>query len=193
MSIENQWNSVYQRGKTPWQGVPAWLKRCLSQLDLTPQVALDLGCGTGEKSKWLAQEGYQVTGIDISAEAVKKASGSANSINFVTGDISDPTVLDFSNQSFGLVLDLLTGQFLGAANQQKLFDRIRELLSPSGVLIHSRLEPTANDASPWVSGLAVSPTDFEKFISGFQITWHESVASKNLPATNVHRYVLRLT
>ena len=39
--------------------------------------AIDLGCGEGRNSLWLAKQGYQVTGIDFSSIAIEKARATA--------------------------------------------------------------------------------------------------------------------
>jgi len=41
---------------------------------LTPGSALDAGCGEGTEAIWLAAQGWQVTGADISAQALEEAS-----------------------------------------------------------------------------------------------------------------------
>ena len=37
------------------------------------RTALDLGCGLGRNARWLARQGYRVTGLDLSAYAVAEA------------------------------------------------------------------------------------------------------------------------
>ncbi|WP_241387555.1 class I SAM-dependent methyltransferase [Rhodococcus sp. CH91] len=45
--------------------------------DLAPGTALDAGCGIGTETIWLAEQGWQVTGADISATALATAAGRA--------------------------------------------------------------------------------------------------------------------
>lgn len=39
---------------------------------LSPGRALDVGCGEGADSLWLAQQGWRVTGVDIAQSALSK-------------------------------------------------------------------------------------------------------------------------
>jgi glycine/sarcosine N-methyltransferase len=56
---------------------------------------LDLGCGTGEHSRFLASKGYDVTGIDSSPAMLAKAVEAALPVNlrFLPGDIADVAAL----------------------------------------------------------------------------------------------------
>lgn len=72
---------------------------------------LDLGCGAGELSVYLARLGAQVTALDLSPEAIKKTRKLART-NGVSDRIDerilDALALDELNQSF----DLVVGQFI---------------------------------------------------------------------------------
>ncbi|AZM59058.1 MULTISPECIES: class I SAM-dependent methyltransferase [unclassified Streptomyces] len=45
---------------------------------LTPGRALDVGCGEGADALWLARQGWQVTAVDISATALRRAAAAAD-------------------------------------------------------------------------------------------------------------------
>ncbi|GAA1010512.1 hypothetical protein Aple_029040 [Acrocarpospora pleiomorpha] len=45
--------------------------------DLPPGQALDVGCGEGADTLWLARRGWQVTAVDISEVALRRASAAA--------------------------------------------------------------------------------------------------------------------
>lgn len=74
---------------------------------LKPGMILDIGCGTGEQSLFLAKRGYQVIGVDISREMLLKANESAkegklkDNLSFV---IASAEALPFRDKSFdGLI------------------------------------------------------------------------------------------
>ena len=54
-----------------------YIKEICKKEGLSPKLALDLGCGTGNMTRLLAKEGIEMIGIDISeqmlSEATKKA------------------------------------------------------------------------------------------------------------------------
>jgi methyl halide transferase len=87
------WNDSYREGKLPWDtGVPSSeLQRVLSQNTIQHCRALDLGCGTGTNSVWLAQQGFEVTGIDLAPLAVERAEKRAHAagvkVRFVVADV----------------------------------------------------------------------------------------------------------
>lgn len=86
----------YRIGFTPWDGHP--LARNLRELvegtNDTPPLpagsALDLGCGTGDSSIYLAQHGWKVTGVDFAPRALDKARAKAATlpVNFVRADVT---------------------------------------------------------------------------------------------------------
>ena len=56
----------------------------------TPSV-IDLGCGTGEHCRFLAEEGFNVVGLDRSESMLDKAGDEAlpENLNFVLGEIQE--------------------------------------------------------------------------------------------------------
>ncbi len=65
------WDARYAESERRWTGNPnATLVAEVS--GLTPGSALDVGCGEGADVVWLAQQGWKVTGIDISTVAIER-------------------------------------------------------------------------------------------------------------------------
>jgi SAM-dependent methyltransferase len=65
---EQFWNDHY-RTRRSWGGRPNPLLVEIAE-PLTPGSALDLGCGPGGDTVWLARRGWQVTAVDIARTAV---------------------------------------------------------------------------------------------------------------------------
>ena len=77
---------------------------------LRPRTALDLGCGEGGDAVWLAQQGWRVTAVDVSATALDRAAtlaaeaGVDASIDFQQHDLART----FPEGAF----DLVSAQYL---------------------------------------------------------------------------------
>lgn len=75
---------------------------------LRPGRALDLGCGTGTNSLYLARHGWNVVGVDLAVRAIRQARRKAEeeaglTVEFHTADV---TRLDFLQPPFDLALDI---------------------------------------------------------------------------------------
>jgi SAM-dependent methyltransferase len=96
MYDREHWDERYRSGETPWEtGQPSSeLRRVVSETPVAPSRAVELGCGTGVNSVWLAQQGFDVTGIDLSALAVERAQRRATDagvqVRFLAGDLLHP-------------------------------------------------------------------------------------------------------
>jgi len=77
------WNERYKTGDTPWDSgqVSHELRRVLEEYAILPCRALELGCGTGTNAVFLAEQGFSVTGIDISELAIDRAKALARESN----------------------------------------------------------------------------------------------------------------
>ncbi len=93
MKEHTDWNDRYRDGNLPWDtGRPSSeLQRVFSRNTIQPCRALELGCGTGTNSVWLAQQGFEVTGIDVAPLAVEQAEKRAHAagvkVHFVVADV----------------------------------------------------------------------------------------------------------
>lgn len=101
---------------------------------LVPSTALDAGCGTGGEAIWMAARGWQVTGADISANALEQAAvratsaGVSDRVTWVEADLTTwkPEVL------FGLVV---TNYAHPSIPQLAFYDRISHWVAPGGTLL----------------------------------------------------------
>jgi SAM-dependent methyltransferase len=102
---------MYRIGFTPWEGhpLPARLQELVEGAgSLSPGRALDIGCGTGDTSIYLAKHGWNVTGIDFVEKAVARARTKGQAagvrVRFVRGNVTRLRASDIET-SFGLLVD----------------------------------------------------------------------------------------
>lgn len=100
------WDDLYNQRTTIWSGNPnAVLVQEASEL--TPGGALDIGCGEGADSLWLAGEGWNVTGVDISDVALGRARAAQQALasRTIAVDWRQEDVLDWTPpaEAFDLV------------------------------------------------------------------------------------------
>ncbi len=132
---ENAWSMV----KVPYTQLPA-----LSYLPSIPeelkkhgaQRVLDLGCGSGWLSVFLAREGFDVVGIDVSDQAINLAKTWALQedlkIAFTAGDIAS---LPFADNSFDAVVANSIFEHFPLDVASIMAAKIHDILSEKGVFI----------------------------------------------------------
>lgn len=86
---------AYLRGFTPWDsGVPPpeLVEVIEGARQLPAGRALDIGCGTGTTSVYMATNGWQVTGVDFVPRAIRvaraKAAAGRLPVAFLVGDVT---------------------------------------------------------------------------------------------------------
>lgn len=110
---------------------------------------LDLGCGTGRTTSYLAALGFDVTGLDISQPMIEAARRRSPDIEFVLGDAS---ILGFASDSFDYVVYSFNGLDY-AFPEERRFETLLEIhrvLVKSGVFVFSSHK----------AGLALPPNPF---------------------------------
>lgn len=119
MTLRRQFRFIwrYFTGDLPWDSgvVPPEITGWLDAHDGAPGRALDLGSGPGTTAIHLAQQGWDVTGVDFAPNAVRLARRRARrearsrafsgSLTFLSADVSRPTLLAQS-PPFDLLIDV---------------------------------------------------------------------------------------
>lgn len=130
-------NSVY-REIPPWDiGAPQPAMAELLEKYPPKNPVLDLGCGSGDLSIYLAQFGHQVVGIDFVESAILQARGKLDSLNpetakllnFQVADALKPTLLQ---KKFGTVVDSGFYHLFNADQCGQLMDEVASILLPNG-------------------------------------------------------------
>ncbi|WP_213933653.1 class I SAM-dependent methyltransferase [Rhodococcus sp. B50] len=133
--------------------------------------ALDLGCGEGRHSLWLATRGWEVVGVDFSEVALDKArriaaqapSRSRDRLRYVRGDVTA--------DSFEGEYDLILSVYLHFPPPQRraLLERAINSLKPEGILIflgHDAINPEEGVGGPQDKEILYTPTDLVDEIAG---------------------------
>lgn len=105
------WNDLYKHSNVfdlPWVSdeIHPVLKKAIDDLYITKGYALDVGCGLGQVSRYLASCGFETTAIDISEEAIRLSEIFNNTnkrINYKTAN----SLTFLSDQKFDLIVDFL--------------------------------------------------------------------------------------
>src|SRR5947209_14523461 len=134
----DRWAAVYDHDANPLQALEGPIVR-EALGDVRGLAALDLGCGTGRHSLWLAAAGAAVTAVDFSdgmlAEAKRKPG--ADAVRWVAHDLHRP--LPFAEATFDLVVSGLVLEHLHELDG--FFAEARRVLKPGGRAVVSAMHP----------------------------------------------------
>jgi len=85
---------IYRYFWAPWDiGAREELVSLVESGHIKPSRAIDLGCGSGANAIYLAQKGFEVTGVDYAEAAIEKARVRAKEagaqVNFIVDDLTN--------------------------------------------------------------------------------------------------------
>jgi SAM-dependent methyltransferase len=129
------WDERYSTADSIWSGNPN--PHLVDQITgLTPGTALDVGSGEGADAIWLAEQGWQVTGADISEVGLDKSAARADRAGVgdrITWLQADFLTWDPAPRQF----DLISAQFmhLPRAAVEALHRRLAASVRPGGTLL----------------------------------------------------------
>jgi cyclopropane fatty-acyl-phospholipid synthase-like methyltransferase len=168
----------YRFGTPPWVGQPrSELVQLVESGELLPGRAIDLGCGEGANATFLAQRGFQVTGIDFSAAAIDKARAKARETSVeVEFLVDDLTRLSSVTGEFDLIVDYGTFDDLSVKDRAAYVDQVIPLAKPGASFLlwcfewdFKSWERAATAILPF-GNLAVRPGEIDPwFASTFEI------------------------
>lgn len=122
----------YRADDATEEGYADWLSRLGKQV-ANGVAVLDLGCGCGVPvSRWLAAQGYAVTGVDISDVQIQRARALVPEAQFLR---ADATEMEFPDASFDAIVCLLALIHMPLETQPALLGRIAGWLRPGGIFL----------------------------------------------------------
>ena len=138
---------TYWLGMTNWDSdeTPREVQEAFQAGDIPPGAALDLGCGTGTNTIFMAKQGRQAIGLDFVPEAIKKARGKAQQAG-VNGrarfQVSDVTCLDEMDlPQSGFALDMGCFHGLSPDGQRRYAEGLAKTMVPGGRYMLYALDP----------------------------------------------------
>lgn len=94
--------------------------------------AIDLGCGEGSNAIYLAKRGFEVTGVDFSSTAIKRATANAKAagveVTFVEDDLTN---LSYIKGSYDLLVDFGALNDLNPGDRDFYMKNVFPLIHPS--------------------------------------------------------------
>lgn len=140
---EHIWEKEYQNPKLvtkeadPQASVLAFLKflKKEEQYKVEDKTILDLGCGTGRNSNYLAERGNTVIGMEISSTALRiakerAAEGRINNVSYIKQSIGEH--FPFPDSHFDLILDVTSSNSLNEAERAIYLSESHRTLKPQG-------------------------------------------------------------
>ncbi|MFM2125597.1 MAG: hypothetical protein RL328_2048 [Acidobacteriota bacterium] len=130
--------------------------------ELPPGRALDLACGTGANAMWLADRGWQVTGVDWNADSLAQLRAAAPQVETHLADL-EAHRFDIGEQHWDLIV---VSHYL----QRDLFPKILRGLKPNGraIIIVHMFEPGHE-----TSRFSVHPGELRQLFEGARIVAYE--------------------
>jgi SAM-dependent methyltransferase len=139
-----------------------------------PGRAIDLGCGSGTNAIILAQNGWQVTAVDVAILALYRARRKAKRAKVAPHfRLGDAARLRGIREKFDLALDV--GCFHNLGSRKRLYlNRLEQILAPNGFwLLYAHLLPRADNATH-----GISQTDIEEAAKRFNLLWQKKARGK---------------
>jgi SAM-dependent methyltransferase len=173
-----KWDQRYAEGSyhknNPVTLVEDWLPR------LPVGRVLDVACGAGRNSLFLAHAGYQVDAIDISREGLnlarQKAENQGLSINWIEQDLDQPYRF---NTNYDLIIVMWYVNL-------KLISRLCSCLAPGGYLLcEEHLATDLEVIGPGSLNYRVAPGDLAEAVSGVDVLLYQESIEMNAEGEQV--------
>ncbi|MEM8902251.1 MAG: class I SAM-dependent methyltransferase [Actinomycetota bacterium] len=131
------WDARYRAGRQ-WSVEPnRFLVEQLTDRPVPAGRALDLACGEGRNALWLAAEGWDVLGVDVSEVGIERGRAAAGSltVDLRVGDALTVDVDLADDRGDGWDLVLVSYLHLPSSDRRRLLERVRWALAPGATFL----------------------------------------------------------
>ena len=134
----NSWASQYDTNKNHTRDLEGRaLRAVLATVPFT--ACLEIGCGTGKNTAWLAQKAQQITAVDLSEEMLAKAQEKIKDEKVLFKQADIRRKWEFSDKLYDLVSFSLVLEHIADLNH--IFYETAKLLQPGGHVYIGELHP----------------------------------------------------
>ncbi len=172
----NVWDERYAGDDLVWSAVPN--RFLVAEVEtLPPGRALDLACGEGRNAVWLAERGWDVTGVDFSKVGLDKARRLADRRGVsVHWELADVTEHMPAPESFGLVIVMYL-HLPEAARRVALRHAAAAVAAGGSLLVvgHDITNPSEGWGGPRDSAVLYGPDDVVADLVGLETVKAERV------------------
>jgi SAM-dependent methyltransferase len=139
LTIKDQMEKIYRDmslENIPWnrETPPDILQSLVQSRTIVPCKAIELGCGAGNYVIFMAQQGFDITGVDISGAAIEIAKKSASekgvTCTFIEADVLGDMPEIWDPFEFAYDWELLHHIFPG--DREKYLKNVHRFLKPGG-------------------------------------------------------------
>lgn len=134
----NSWSVQYDSNDNKTRDMEALaLQQTLAAVEF--EICLEIGCGTGKNTAWLAQQAKQIIAVDFAADmlAVAKEKIKAPNAQFIEADILQEW--NFSKNQFDLVCFSLVLEHV--EDLDAIFSKASGVIKPGGFIYIGELHP----------------------------------------------------
>jgi SAM-dependent methyltransferase len=130
------WDTYYKENNVedmPWyeSNLDADLKNEINSRNLSRGKFLDLGTGPGTQALQLSNLGFDVTGSDLSENAIQKAKNLSTKVNFVTDDFLNSKLPE---NEFDFIFDRGCFHIFDIEQRSNYVNQIKRILGNNGIL-----------------------------------------------------------
>ena len=168
-----RWDEKYSQREVGDAPADQWLVECAR--GLRPGMGLDVACGVGQNAIWLAEQGWEVEGVDVSPVGLAIAEENAGrrkvAVRWSQGDVEDEWWRP-ARSEYDLIAVF---RFL---DRGRLPGLIKECLAPGGTLVYEtfvagQLERADNHLRN--PAFALQPEELLSLYAGLVVVKYEEV------------------